>query len=283
MNTKPHGLTALFVLLLFMAGGAPAAEKTVTPGAPVAYTSTEISQMTLPIGKSTILRLPPGAVRMSVGNPLVVDFIQIPAKGEPRELYLLAKEVGSTNLIVWYKDGGTTVTDITVVFDSFSLESQLRQLMPGEKDIHVSTASDSIVLQGKVSDALKSHQAVRIADAYRRKYNRALMGDIKSASGQQGGGGSVNLSIKEGGDATDRAVAADATGSHIINMLTVSAPQQVMLEVKIAEINKTMAEKLGFDFARQFTGGGAPGPRQLPGSSEGGRQLSIRTSIQRRK
>ncbi|MBC7454137.1 MAG: type II and III secretion system protein family protein, partial [Massilia sp.] len=68
----------------------------------------------------------------------------------------------------------------------------------------------AIVLTGKVSDAAKLDEAMRLATAY--------------------------------GD-----------GKRVVNLLRVTAPQQVMLEVKIAEVSKTLLDKFGIDFARMFT------------------------------
>lgn len=197
------------------------------------------------IGKSTLIRLPAPVSRMSVGNPVVADVNLL----NPRELYLLGKEIGSTNLIVWYRSGGTSVMDINVNIDTATLESGLRQLMPGEKDIHVSTAADSIVLQGTVSDVVKVDQAVSIAEAYVRKLNRSLVTDVKmpgsdqvaniSLAGASGGGGRVQ-----------------AAGARIINMLKVRDPQQVMLEVKVAEVSKSLLDKLGAEFNMRSAQGG---------------------------
>ncbi len=59
-------------------------------------------------------------------------------------------------------------------------------------------------------------------------------------------------------------------GQQVVNMLTVEGVQQVLLEVKIAEINRTVAEKLGFDFSRQFTGGGGTWTKIMGGFIGGG-------------
>ncbi|MGZ3181780.1 MAG: type II and III secretion system protein family protein [Telluria sp.] len=42
-------------------------------------------------------------------------------------------------------------------------------------------------------------------------------------------------------------------GKHVVNLLRVTTPQQVMLEVKIAEVSKTLLDRFGIDFARLFT------------------------------
>jgi pilus assembly protein CpaC len=50
-----------------------------------------------------------------------------------------------------------------------------------------------------------------------------------------------------------RIAGAYGDGKHVVNLLRVTAPQQVMLEVKIAEVSKTLLDKFGIDFARMFT------------------------------
>lgn len=42
-------------------------------------------------------------------------------------------------------------------------------------------------------------------------------------------------------------------GKRVISLLRVTAAQQVILEVKIAEVSKTLLDKFGIDFARMFT------------------------------
>lgn len=44
-------------------------------------------------------------------------------------------------------------------------------------------------------------------------------------------------------------------GKKVVNMLRVSSPQQVMLEVTIAEVSKTLLSKLGINFSRMVTAG----------------------------
>jgi pilus assembly protein CpaC len=50
-----------------------------------------------------------------------------------------------------------------------------------------------------------------------------------------------------------RVASAYGGGKRVVNLLHVTAPQQVMLEVKIAEVSKTLLDKFGVDFARMFT------------------------------
>lgn len=193
------------------------------------------------LGKSTLVRLPAPVVRISVGNPSVADVVLI----NPREVYLLGKSIGSTNVILWGKSGQATIVDVAVAMDTAALQNRLNRLLPNEKNITVSASADTVVLSGHVSNAVKASQAVELAEAY----SHALMAASAGASGQTGGGGAP---------------------SKTVNLLQLNDPQQVMLEVKIAEINRTLAEKLGFDFARQFTSGGGAWTKTISGIFGGG-------------
>ena len=268
MRKNRPGLTALFMMLVLAGSGSQAAApKAAAPKAAVkpsvsqpASTRTEVAPpMQLIIGKSTILRLPAPAERISLGNPAIADVTLI----SPREIYLLGKDIGSTNMIVWSRNGVATVMDITVNIDKDALQTRMRQIMPNEQNIEVDVAFDSVILKGEVSDAVKADQAVSIADAFVRKFNRSLVTDVQMPGSDR----NVSVSLSGGRDSTS---AVRAAGARIVNMLRIRAPQQVMLEVKIAEINRTMAEKLGFDFARQLTGGGGAWTKVISGIIGGG-------------
>jgi len=108
------------------------------------------------------------------------------------------------------------VVAVTTMMDAASLQTKLQQIMPNEKGIKVSTAADSLVLSGTVTDAVKADRAMALAEAY----------------------GSKDKDKK------------------VINMLQVAAPQQVMLEVKMAEVSKNILDKLGASFGASRANGG---------------------------
>lgn len=164
---------------------------------PPAATIEFAPQVSVTVGKSTLLKLPAPAARISVGNPAVADVILLNEK----EIYLLGKTIGSTNVILWSKTGQSTVVDVTVGMDTAALQGKLQQLLPGEKNIKVASAADSLVLTGTVTDAVKVDKAVALAEAY--------------------------------------------SGKKVVNFLQAGAPQQVMLEVKVAEVSKNLLDKLG--------------------------------------
>jgi pilus assembly protein CpaC len=162
------------------------------------------------------LRIPAPSWLRAVGDPDVVKVDPMTSATPQHAFFLFGKQVGATNLMFQNKEGRCAMVDVSVAIDSASLQAKLEQLMPGEKDIQVGAAADTLVLSGTVKDALAVERALAIANAYLRKAGAALPG-----------GGS----------------------EHVVNLLSVSAPQQVMLEVKVAEISKTLVDQLGVNFS----------------------------------
>jgi pilus assembly protein CpaC len=178
-----------------------------------------VPKMELSLGQSHLVRLQEGVnlKKVKVDDEKIVQ-VEVTS---PREVVIHAKTVGSTVVIIWDKSGQTAVMDVSVVgvtvgVDAAALQSKLGQVMPNENNIKVSTAADSLVLTGTVSDAVKVDKAMALAEAY--------VGKDKDKK--------------------------------VINMLQVSAPQQVMLEVKMAEVSKNLLDKLGASFNASSTNGG---------------------------
>ncbi len=163
---------------------------------------TEVApSMRLTVGKSALVRLPGDATRLSIGNPEIADVMLI----NPREVYLLGRKFGSTNVFVWTKAGRTTIMDVLVGLDTATLKTRLSELVPSETAVTVDSLGDSVVLGGSVGDPMKVQRLVSLAEVY-------------------------------GG------------GKKVVNLLSVEGSQQVMLEVKVAEVSKTLIDKLGLEF-----------------------------------
>ena len=194
------------------------------------------AQLALQVGKSSLMRLPEPVQHRSVGNPAVVQALLV----APDTLYIAGIDVGTTNMIVQGRSGLCSVLDITVAMDPAALQATLAAVMPEERDIRVLAAADSLVLSGTVADAGAVARAVELASAYVRRPLRTLAVPDKDdqAPGQIAGQG-----------------AAGAAGVRVINLLAVSAPQQVQLEVKVAEVSKTLLERLEAGVTWQFGSG----------------------------
>lgn len=196
-----------------------------------------------PLGKSTVIKMPNSIERIAVGNPLLADVMLL----NKRELYILGKKVGVTNLLLWTKSGQTAVIDISVSLDASMIQEKIRLMMPEETDIQVSAAADSVILSGRVSNAMNVKKAVSIAEAYVRNIGISMMLPITLDDGS-GSKEKIKASSKADNTftrTTSKSKDVDIGVSGVINLLEVEESQQVMLEVKVAEISKTLLNKFG--------------------------------------
>jgi pilus assembly protein CpaC len=156
------------------------------------------------------------------------------------ELYVLGKDLGTTNVLLWDADDIlVAVVSVEVTHDLESLKKKLHDLMPNEA-IEVRAAQRSIVLSGTVSSPTNVTAAVAIAKGYLAEAGTAKETEVFDQS--------------QGGDSGE-----------VINLLQVGGAQQVMLEVKVAEISRRELRKFDMQFNAMLTSS-----RWTTGATSGG-------------
>ncbi len=245
-----------------MTPGAPAQPAPVQAMAPCGRV--EIAPVVqVSVGKSTVIRPPSPVTRILLGNPArseaarpteqnAKDDKREPMSGmnedkqrpgaadvdvlllSPSEVYLLGKSIGSTNVVLLDRSGQCTAFDVVVSMDTGALQSVIHQLLPEEKNVRVHAAFDSVVLMGTVSDSGAVTRVLDLANAY-----------VRNAAG------------------TGASVAG--ANPRIVNMLSTGSPQQVMLEVKVAEVSKSLLDRFGINFSRAYAAGDGSMLRFLSG------------------
>ena len=186
--------------------------------------------MTLQLGKSTLMRMPEAVQARSVGNPAVLQAMLV----APDTLYVVGVDIGTSNMIVQGRSGVCNVVEVVVGIDPSALQASLAALMPEQKDIHISAAGDTLVISGMVDDAQTAARVLDLAAAFVRRPVHSL--SSAPATGDKAAAPASSHSTT--------AAPTVAGNTRIVNFLNVSAPQQVMLEVKIAEVSKTLLDKL---------------------------------------
>src|SRR4030095_2763244 len=180
--------------------------------------------LAVPLFKSRVVKLDAPATRVSVGNPDVADILIL----RSTQLYVLGKDLGTTNVLLWdANDRLMDTVSVEVTHDLDSLKLKLRQIMPSEK-IEVFSVQRSIALRGQVSSATAVDTAVKAASGYLAQIQTAE----KATQFEQ-----ENQSRRE-----------DKSVGEVINLLQVSGAQQVMLEVKVAEIQRSELRRLDAQF-----------------------------------
>ncbi|MEJ2605023.1 MAG: pilus assembly protein N-terminal domain-containing protein [Gammaproteobacteria bacterium] len=205
---------ALWTLLpMLLVGGVLQAQETAAR-----MNSGEV--LNVPIYKSRLVALSGPVSRVSVGNPDVADILVLRAN----QLYVLGKDLGTTNVFLWDRDDFLVDTvEVEVTHDLQSLKKKLYELMPNE-EIKVHSAQRNIILSGNVSNAANMEAALRIARGY-----FAQMEAVDTTEFDQGSG-------------------SKESAGEVINLMSVGGVQQVMLEVKVAEIARTELRRLDVRF-----------------------------------
>lgn len=193
--------------------------------------------LSLALYKSDIVNLEKTPTRVSVGNPAIADIIIL----RGNQIHVLGKALGSTNIMFWDKDDQIFATlDVEVTHDLNSLKRKLHRMMPDE-NISVHSAQENLIMEGHVTSASKLKAALEIARGY-------LPECISSES--------VNNDI-DGKEARSNADSCDNAG--IVNLLSVAGSQQIMLEVKVAEISRAVQKSMDADVSFLNFGGNVQG------------------------
>ena len=191
------------------------------------------------VGHAEIMEFSAPVSRIAVGDPRVLDYVML----SPTQIYLLGKSVGSTNLVIWSRNGPARSVSVSVDIDLVPLREALGKSLPGQA-IEVSSISGSVVLGGMVSDVLVANQAVEYAEAFVRSLNRQLLLVLRSPDAARADGPAAAQAASAAAS-NNAAINAQLVAVQVINRMRVRDPQQVMLEVRVAEISKTLLDKLG--------------------------------------
>lgn len=210
-------VTALLAVLLGVVWAAP-----VAPRRPVAVLPVDgydvVPRQSLTVGKSIRIETRQNITRVSVGAKEVADFVLL----SPREVYVTGIAPGLTNLMLW--GGGNRVIkviDLDVAPDVSRLKKMIHDLLPGEaRNIRVVANQDSIVLSGTVSDAATVQKVLSLAEVY---------------------------APKEQGKGQGKEDSGAPKSSKVVNLLTVGGVQQIMLEVRVAEMSKSVLNRMGIN------------------------------------
>ncbi len=192
--------------------------------------SDSVSRVTL--GKASFISLPAAIDHVTVGNPEVADVKIL----DPTHLYILGKKLGSTNVILLCgkrNDPCGRNLDVEVTHDLDGLKAKLHELFPNESP-KVLSSQGSIVLSGQVSGPQKMDAILKVAETF------------LSQDGQQQSSGDqpTQVNINMGGQA-----ASKQQVTKVINLMQVGGPQQVMLGVTVAEIDRRLARDFKVDFS----------------------------------
>jgi len=225
---------------------------------------------------------PPPSV--AVTDPMIAEVVII----GNRQIRVMGRRIGITDLTISSGRGEEFSYELHVEMDLRLLEAKLMQLFP---DAHVRLAhlGPNLIVEGEARD---TQQLAQISKVLEKAVSATITVDPRAASQrtQMGGGSMTGRSEGQGptgakSDASPRSgderpedgnsempdeeaqeeqialpqsgkpYTAGAVNVEIINLMRIPGPQQVMLHVQIAELNRTAYRQIGADLL--FEGGGS--------------------------
>jgi pilus assembly protein CpaC len=215
---------------------------------------------------------------IAVGDPSVVDFYQV----GPKQLRLIGKKLGTTDLSITTGGNKTYDFEIQVVADLDVLRTQLKQMFP-DAQLKLVQVRTRVIVEGQARDTATVSRIIATIDSYIRTvqsiYLTGQVGDVRntmqladpnasppSPRGDSSGSGSQQAQMQQQqnpnnsmnyGQATGTggggagAVAANQIANNtlqVVNLIRVPTSQQVLLKVRVAEMNRTALRQVGADF-----------------------------------
>lgn len=216
-------------------------------------------------------------VRVVVANPSIADAVLLDedqnvvridpnAPPEPerraqsgRLLAIVGNGFGATEVTVWDDQDRIQTLHVSVTIDEKDLQTRLEQALPG-CHVTVRQVAQQIILEGQVRDNQMMAQVLMLVQSELRLTGQANTGSLATAvnAGNQqsvqggGGGAGANTNVYSGGlGQNPLSVASTANaqpGLVIINRMRLPGPRQIMLKVKIAELNRSAIRQFGVNF-----------------------------------
>lgn len=160
------------------------------------------------LDKSIVIHLPADAKDVIVGNPEVVDAVM----RTKNAAYLFARKPGQTNIFFLDANGQQIMAlDLEVALDTLPMKKLIQRTLPGSQ-ITVDTIGKNVILAGIALNASEAKTAQDLAEQF-----------IDASSFFAGGG-------------------------KIVNTIKIAGEDQVMLQVKIVEIQRDVLKQFGINF-----------------------------------
>lgn len=207
------------------------------------------AELSLVVGRTKVFQFREEPKRLTIGDPTLVLLTFPPpgsnigggnntgAPNQPEDAFerklftIVGQRIGTTNLTVWDAENNPTTFIVRVTIDCPEMEARIRQIFPGA-DVKIRMVGNNIILDGQVADSKTMTEVLNIVDASLRTSSIAAptVTPLQMASGG--------------------ATPAPPFRPQIINRVHVPGPRQVMLKVKLAELNRGAIREIGVNWLR---------------------------------
>ncbi len=213
------------------------------------------AEISLVEGQSRIIQTRRVLSRIAIANPQVADIELLNDQPNSRLWNVMGITSGTTTLTIWDETDRPVTFLVRVTIDTRDLEARIRQAFPGSA-VKVRQVGAQVILEGQVADSKMMSDILQVV-SMTLTTNRPSAGGMGGGGGGSGGaaggggggmagGGGGGGMAGGGGGMGGAGGAMGGRGSmFIVNRVTVPGPRQVLLHVKIAEVNRTATRDVG--------------------------------------
>ena len=225
---------------------------------------------------------------IAVGDPTTIDFIVI----NSRQVRIVGQRLGVTDLSVTTSTNKTYSFEVRVVADLNPLRGQLRCTFPDAR-LKLGQLRDQIVVEGMARDTAQVTQIIGMIRAWSNSIEISQARRITGTQGRPAPSGEAPAIRPEGGSVpvpgSDPRGASPDTGGpssaqatvgplSVLNLIRVPGPNQVLLKVRVAELNRTALRQIGADTLFLNPGSGA-----IIGTQIGGGAITAQAAVTARR
>ena len=238
--------------------------------------------VTMILGQSRLLTLKKpistekGDPVIGIGDPTVADAQVLP---NGRMIRISSLRAGVTDLTITTDSGQTYSFEVLVTYDLDLLTAQIRQLFPNTS-VRLGQIREHLIVEGEARSPQQVTAIIQTLQAYltSMQVDRSTSGSSELPEEEEDNRGQrPSGQTQPSRDSPDNQspptdsnprvqppsgnsdVQAQFAAAQIINLLRVPGVQQVMLQVKIAELNRTGLREIGTDLFMQWGGGNTLG------------------------
>lgn len=219
---------------------------------------------------------------VAVGDPTVIDFTVL----NGRQIRITGQRIGATDLSITTADGRTFTFEVRVVADLSLLTGKLKAIFP-DASLRLGQLRDHVVVEGEARDTAQVARIIETISAYLTSVQMGQSSRVQGQQGgprligpaAEVGAGvapvvpgvSPDAAAESGGVAPVIAplfgavspaipalaspelnplaqVAGTVAPPRIINLIRIPGSQQVLLKVRVAELNRTALRQIGANF-----------------------------------
>ena len=193
--------------------------------------------MDLNLQRSKLIRTKVSVSRFSVTQPNLLEVVQY----TPTEFELIGLQTGQTTLTLWFGDEALrylvriapdTAAGERAATEYGALQKKINEMFPNSI-VQLIPLADKLIVRGQARDSEEAAQILSV-----------LSGQAVNQTGAQLGPGSL---VNVGTAARPTPGSTDLPASNIISLLDVPGEQQIMLKVRVAELNRTALRQMGCD------------------------------------